>query len=820
MNRSVEIQVISKILTSVDPDEVNILCGYDESYYSVYKDQIHFILDHRAKYNQVPDLLTFQSEFSEDISIVPVNESIDYLEHSLIENKQHITFLEMFNKLQDVGINDLPIEDIWTFIGQQYEKAIALGNHDPMDIIHDAEQRAQEILDLSKQARIPSGFKEIDKIIYGGFNTAQELALIVARTNSGKAQPMWSRVLTPSGWKEMKDIQIGDIVIGKSNDNGRVTKIFPQGKIPYYRVYFDDHTYVECADDHLWEVLPAKRRMRDDKHYGEFEVITTKEIREHLDRRYSVDISEPIEFDIPWNYDEELDPYLLGVLLGDGCFSSSIYLYNWDDEVQNKVDAILETIGCMRSRHDYEDVIVNSSRKSTTNANKVLNKIKEYGLINHTAHDKFIPKHYLTAPVDVRKALLAGLVDTDGYKPVGGSTWEFDTSSDQLANDFAELARSLGIWVHVYDRKSSRYKSPKGDVIEGSGSIHIECRSTFNPFTLPRKADRWNPLVKRAKRHCKMIQSIEYIGETECQCLLLDNESHTYITDSYTVTHNSWIVTKMAETAQANGFPTLIYSPEMSASLLGTRFDTFRGHFVNSELQQGHYSDEYKAYIHKLPDEEAPIYIMEDKDVPDGVSVSKIETFVRKHKIKEVIIDGLSYMVDDQKSSRDYEKFEHIALDLFKMSKKLGCVVIASVQANRDTREEKDDKGIPFPSLYSIAGSDSPARIATQVFAVRQIFESHILDIRIEKSRTANHQKAVLSYSWDIGTGTMVYSPSEDSTQLVMPYQDTGQGGFHSIVQTPIDASGELPPPPGIDMPPMPGSNVPDEPISDEVVEF
>lgn len=467
MNHSVEIQIISKILKSSDQDEINTLCAYDESYYSVYKDHIKFILDHRSKYNQVPDLLTFQTEFPDDIVLVDVNEPVEYLEQSIIENKQYIQFLEMFNKLQDVGANDLPIGDIWTFIGQKYDEALALGHSDPLDIIHDAKERADKIIELSKQARIPTGFKEIDQILYGGFSTVEELAIIVARTNTGK----------------------------------------------------------------------------------------------------------------------------------------------------------------------------------------------------------------------------------------------------------------------------------------------------------------------------------------------------------------SWIVTKMMESAQANGFPCAFYSPEMASFAIGARFDTFRGHFVNSDIQQGKYNEEYLQYIKQLPNEEAPAFVIEDKDFSDGVSVRKLETFVRKHNIKELIIDGLSYMIDDQKATRNYEKFQNITLDLFKLSKKLGCVVILTLQANRDTKEEKDDKGIPFPSLYSIAESDAPARIATQVFAIRQIFESHILDIRMEKSRTANNQKPVLSYSWDIGTGNMTYSPSEDSTQLVMPYQDTGQGGLHSLVPTMSDASGDVIMPPGLNAPPSGDTNE-DGLGSDDMNEF
>ena len=90
--------------------------------------------------------------------------------------------------------------------------------------------------------------------MYGGLSTVEELLLIVARTNTGKAQPLWSKVLTPSGWVTMGDLKIGDEVVGKNNDNGKVIQIFPQGEKDYYKVYFDDNTFVECCADHLWEV--------------------------------------------------------------------------------------------------------------------------------------------------------------------------------------------------------------------------------------------------------------------------------------------------------------------------------------------------------------------------------------------------------------------------------------------------------------------------------------------------------------------------------------------------------------------------------------
>lgn len=215
----------------------------------------------------------------------------------------------------------------------------------------------------------------------------------------------------------------------------------------------------------------------------------------------------------------------------------------------------------------------------------------------------------------------------------------------------------------------------------------------------------------------------------------------------------SWLCTKMMETAQANGFPVLYYSPEMQSAFLATRFDTWRAHFRNNELFTGKYSDEYVSYLKSLEQEETSAYIVEDKDIPDGVSVRTLIPLVKRYGIKLLIIDGLSYMKDDEKATRDSEKYKHICAGLFNLSKKYGCAVVVTMQANRATLESKDENGDPFPTIYNAEGSDHPARIATQVFAVRQIFETHTLDIRLEKSRNAANTKPVVSYVWEVNTG-------------------------------------------------------------------
>jgi replicative DNA helicase len=591
MTSSVELQVISKILTTDSSIELDRLCAYDESYYAVFKEHIRFILEHKQQYGDVPDVFTFQAKF-EDIVLVQVNEPIQFLEDGLRKNKQQILLLETFNKLSDLGSAD--VSEAWEYLSNQVDRASELDTSQPLNIVKDADKRAQQILEFNKQKRIPTGFKQIDKCLYGGLSTVEELLVIIARTNSGKAQPLWSKVLTPHGWKTMGEVQIGDTLIGKNNDNGKVIQIFPQGVKDYYRVHFDDGTYAECCDDHLWEVVDIDKRIN--RISDEYEVLKLSDIRKS-DTTYTVDLCGQLEFDATILFPNEV----------------------------------------------------------------------EYG-------------------------------------------------------------------------QASGYFVTTENVIDSNRSY-------------------------------KIITRIEYVGKTECQCILLDNESHTYITDGYTVTHNSWVCTKMMESAQANGFPVLFYSPEMQSCFIGARFDTWRSHFKNSDLFRGNYTEEYLNYLKDLAQNSTDAFVVEDKDMSEGkTTVSGLERLVKKHHIKLLIVDGLSYIAEEKRAANDSIKYKDICNGLFRLSKTYGCAVVVAMQANRDTKETKDEKGLPFPTMYEAESSDHPARIATQVFTMRQIFEKHIMDIRLEKSRTAANTRPVFSYSWDPNTGNMEYVENvEESVNTPVP---------------------------------------------------
>ena len=623
MVNSIELQVISRILTTESEYELDRLCSYDTSYYSIFTEQIQFILDHKENYGNVPDVFTFQAQY-EDIVLIQVSESLEYLEEGLRKNKQRILFLETFNKLADLGSAD--VTEAWDYLALQCEKASSLDSSQPMNIVKDADKRSQQIIDFNKSSRIPTGFKEVDEVMYGGLSTVEELVVMVARTNTGKAQPLWSKVLTPHGWKTMGEVQVGDILVGKNGDNGKVMQIFPQGIKDYYAVTFTEGTQVECCKDHLWEVYNS--------YTGEYEVVDLSTIISNLhNKEYLVEISSLISLE------NLID--LHGRKL------------SYSDRVSIEEDNFT-------FYHGFDDVYV----------------------------------------------------------------FEYTTDNIESAEFMADISRSLGRYVTV---------------ISTNHMYRVESCRPINGFKL-----------------FKQIVSVDYVGKTECQCILLDNASHTYITDGFTVTHNTWVTTRIMESAQSHGFPTLYYSPEMRSSFIGTRFDTWRGHFKNSELFRGKYSDEYNAYLKNLVQEETGAFVVEDSDMSEGrTTVKALENLVKKYHIKLLIIDGLSYLQESKRISENHLKYKNICDDLFRLSKTYQCAVVVSVQANRETRDNRDENGEPFPNIYNIAESDHPARVATQVFAMRQLFDKHILEIRLEKSRNAKNDKPTFSYVWDPNTGSM-----------------------------------------------------------------
>ena len=154
----------------------------------------------------------------------------------------------------------------------------------------------------------------------------------------GKAQPNSLEIVTPIGKRKIGDIKVGDYLFGKNGKRTKVLNVFPQGKIPVYKITFSDNTSTLCCENHNWLVFGQATKRKP-------KIKTTKELLEYGFRKegrpgfnFQIPFCEPIEYS---KRKFEIDPYVLGVLLGDGSLHKSVIDIankDCDDYIMKKVE--------------------------------------------------------------------------------------------------------------------------------------------------------------------------------------------------------------------------------------------------------------------------------------------------------------------------------------------------------------------------------------------------------------------------------------------------------------------------------------------------
>ena len=370
---------------------------------------------------------------------------------------------------------------------------------------------------------------------------------------TGKAQPMYSKILTLDGFIEMKDVKVGTTVISGTGRPSKVLGVYPQGVRKIYELTFDDGSICRCSDEHLWTVQTRDDR-RDRTKAGriKYRTITLndmlKNIKVENGKRcnYSIDYVPRIDFS---KKQFIIHPYVMGVLIGDGGLANGTPLINTID--QDIIDAVNSFLpdGYYLKHKDKCTYLVHGHEGNNCKAGSIISiELKRLGLFGKKSIDKFIPDSYLYSDYEQRLWLLRGLMDTDGYAPKKGTNCEFATISERLARDVKELVNSLGGYASISKSKAGYKKD----------GLYIQCNDCYtvtigfsleqpNPFHLKRKAERYKPKRKELKR---FITDIKFIGYEECQCIYIDDPSHLYITDNYIITHNttlekffaSWVI--------------------------------------------------------------------------------------------------------------------------------------------------------------------------------------------------------------------------------------------------------------------------------------
>ena len=355
----------------------------------------------------------------------------------------------------------------------------------------------------------------------------------------GKAQPLSEPILTPHGWTIMGKVQAGSYVMGSDGAPTRVVSVHPKGFREVFQVTFNDGTSTRCCEEHLWTVRTGCQKFRGQG----YKTKSVKELRHDLkdksgNMKWHIPIAEPVQFEsslVP------MDPYFMGLLLGDGCFrGNGVSISTSDEEIVEfcKYQAAIYNLRLVH-RGKWDHAFVAEAPKAN---NKLLNAIRGMGLHKLYSCQKFVPKPFMTASLQDRLSLLQGLMDSDGWVSRDGFKTQFCTVSAKLAEDVADIVRSLGGIARI-GTKVPKF-THNGIKKEGMLAFQINISIKQCPFRLTRKAKRWRMHAKYTG--CKTIRSIEPAGVEECQCIKVAAEDHLYITKDYILTHNTYQTTAAA----------------------------------------------------------------------------------------------------------------------------------------------------------------------------------------------------------------------------------------------------------------------------------
>lgn len=394
------------------------------------------------------------------------------------------------------------------------------------------------IVQIMPTAATPASIQKMGFMSADGFGIANEV--IQYREGGDNAQPLDSRVLTPTGWRKMGDLQVGDLVTAVDGKPTEIVGVYPKGVRPVYEVRLRNGATVKACHQHLWQVEA-----------GSAQVINTLELKDRIERGQLVRLPSlaPVEY----AHSEELPihPYVMGVLLSEGNFQGTVkFTQSWvtGREMIERVQSLLPE-GLTLNHFGHQNSEHNITAGGGGAKNALTTAIQELGLAHHRSWEKFIPEIYLRASVTDRLELLRGIMDGDGHVDTRGVV-RFTSSSEQLTFGVQELVRSLGGNCSKVSRTTGVwYTSPAQETPKSARDAYklLSIHMPLNPFYLPSKVSRWKgPREKDGKggtfrngAYHRTVSDVQYVGEEAVQCIRVAHESHLYVTDDFTVTHNT-----------------------------------------------------------------------------------------------------------------------------------------------------------------------------------------------------------------------------------------------------------------------------------------
>jgi replicative DNA helicase len=560
------------------------------------------------------------------------------------------------------------------------------------------------------------------------------MAMSATETGTGKALANGTPVLTVSGWRPIESLTTSDFVFGINGQKIPVLGVFPQGERDLFEVSFSCGTKIITDAQHYWTV--------ESSNHNQKLILTTAELKNKIDRKketktfrsypWKVPAIEPVQFP---DKTFALNPYLVGVLIGDGGLThTSIVFSTGDEEILNKVKRLVPPDIEVTHIANYDYRLARKGHK-TEKRSQLRLILANLGLLGKRSEHKFIPTPYLFGSVAQRLELLRGLLDTDGTVSRKTGSVSYNTSSRKLAEDMRHLVFSLGGFATIRSKKTKRLPSY---------NVSINMPSDVRLFWLSRK----HVLAAKRKgwRRIRTVTAIEPAGKGQATCIKVGAPDGLFLTKDFIPTHNtSWLMNILLENAIKQGKTVVNFSAEVSPAQYAVRAAAYLLHKRKEEIT----SEDMETAADLIG--EAKFY-NGYKPGTNWKDVIELLVWAKRRLGADILcLDHLHFLT---RSERDETRAQSEAMRMLKdLAVQYNCIVIVVGQPRKPLANHRGREAV----TQDLKGSESFGSDASQVFILHRdrrsngddenmpIFDS-VCKVKLDKSRESEPKATKLFF--------------------------------------------------------------------------
>ena len=357
--------------------------------------------------------------------------------------------------------------------------------------------------------------------------------ITLASRQCGKALDENTPIPTPKGYIRMGDLKTGDQVFGADGQPCNITHAFDTlYNRKCYKVIFDNDEEIIADADHLWFTQDRNERKRIIACEGS--VKTTEQVKNTLFCGVKKEPMHRIKMAINGiEYPKKelpIDPYVLGLWLGDGTRTSSNITVGERDKEDIRSQLYINEQFKLILINSFKEGIYAFNPTNEDKNNSLRSLLKRYNLLDN----KHIPDVYLYSDRNQRLELLKGLMDSDGYISKRGGAYFYNTDLD-LAKKVEQLIQSLG-YKTTYKEHIPHYN---GMACKTCATVYFEPREYV--CTIKFKKDRIKFIDRSKSRNQYFyIKDIQEVETRPVRCIAVDSPDHLYLAGkSHIPTHNS-----------------------------------------------------------------------------------------------------------------------------------------------------------------------------------------------------------------------------------------------------------------------------------------